>query len=51
VRVACGIEPFWYACHIKCGLLEQQVGLVGTEASAHVYAFLAGWCSWWAFLV
>jgi len=44
--------PFWYegkgVCVCLFGLLVQLVGLFGTEAMAR--AFLAGWCSRWAFL-
>ena len=44
--------PFWYegkgVCVCLFGLLVQLVGLFGTEAMA--CAFLAGWCSRWAFL-
>ena len=39
-------EPFWYGgkgeCVCRIGLLDQLVGLFGTEARARVYAFLAG---------
>jgi len=38
------------ACVRLFDLLDQLVGLFGTEARARVCAFLVCWSSWWAFL-